>query len=333
MPKVSVIMPAYNAEKYIRRAIESILSQTYTDYEFIIINDGSVDNTKNIILSFQDDRIVYLENKKNSGIVITLNRGLDYATGEYIARMDADDIAIDTRFEKQVKYLDKNKNVGVLGTGICIFGEEIEEQKCLYTTDSKQLKAELIFNSCVAHPTVMMRKTVLQQNKLEYDLKFLGAEDYYLWWNVAKVSNIATLPEVLLKYRIHGEQITKKKDEQYYEMMNKLMEIRFEDIGFDGAKEEKKMFMKYCLGEYESYTEEGLKTFVDCLNHIRLHNKKNRYFDQKKLMKIFDLAVIYALNNSVLNKNDRRKVYLYAVKEGLFIASMRIKVMYHRLFL
>ena len=179
----------------------------------------------------------------------------------------------------------------------------------------------------------MMRKTVLQQNKLEYDLKFLGAEDYYLWWNVAKVSNIATLPEVLLKYRIHGEQITKKKDEQYYEMMNKLMEIRFEDIGFDGAKEEKKMFMKYCLGEYESYTEEGLKTFVDCLNHIRLHNKKNRYFDQKKLMKIFDLAVIYALNNSVLNKNDRRKVYLYAVKEGLFIASMRIKVMYHRLFL
>ena len=99
MPKISVVMPAYNAEKYIGEAIESILNQTFKDFEFIIINDGSVDHTKEIIREYNDPRIVLLENDKNRGIVLSLNKGLDAATGKYIARMDADDIALKNRFE------------------------------------------------------------------------------------------------------------------------------------------------------------------------------------------------------------------------------------------
>lgn len=332
MAKISVVMPAYNAEKYIKQAIESILNQTYKDFEFIIINDGSTDDTKHIILSYHDDRIVYLENKENSGIVVTLNKGLDYATGKYIARMDADDIAVNNRFEKQVKYLDENKNIGVLGTGICTFGKNIKEQKRVFTTNVEQLKAELIFNSCIAHPTVMIRRDVLQKYNLRYDSEFAGAEDYYLWWNIAKVSKIMTLPDVLLKYRIHETQITKKKDEQYYKKMNRLMEIRFKDIGYAGTKEEKRMFMKYCLGEYDSYSEEGLKTFVNCLNHIRKFNEKNKYFDQKKLIKIFELAIIGATNNSLLDNNEKKNIYHYVVKSGLFTYTTRIKAKYHRMY-
>lgn len=332
MPKISVVMPAYNAEKYIGEAIESILNQTFKDFEFIIINDGSVDHTKEIIQKYNDSRIVLLENDKNRGIVLSLNKGLDAATGEYIARMDADDIALMNRLERQAEYLDEHKDIGVLGTGICIFGEKIKEQKRVFTTNSEQLKAELIFNPCIAHPTVMIRKSVLQKYNLKYNTEFAGVEDYYLWWNIAKVSKIATLPDILLDYRIHESQITKKKDIQYYNMMDNLMEIRFKDIGYIGTKEEKEMFMKYCLGEYQSYSEDGLKIFVDCLDHIRKFNEKNTYFNQKKLVKIFELAIIYALNNSVLKKDARKSIYQYAVKAGMFTWCTRIKVKYHRMY-
>lgn len=332
MPKISVVMPAYNAEKYIGEAIESILNQTFKDFEFIIINDGSVDHTKEIIQKYNDSRIVLLENDKNRGIVLSLNKGLDAATGEYIARMDADDIALMNRLERQAEYLDEHKDIGVLGTGICTFGEKIKEQKRVFTTNAEQLKAELLFNSCIAHPTVMIRKSVLQKYNLKYNTEFAGAEDYCLWWNIAKVSKIATLPDILLDYRIHESQITKKKDIQYYNMMDNLMEIRFKDIGYIGTKEEKEMFMKYCLGEYESYSEDGLKTFVDCLDHIRKFNEKNTYFNQKKLVKIFELAIIYALNNSVLKNDARKSIYQYAVKAGMFTWCTRIKVKYHRMY-
>lgn len=136
---------------------------------------------------------VLLENDKNRGIVLSLNKGLDAATGKYIARMDADDIALKNRFERQVEYLDEHKDIGVLGTGICTFGEKIKEQKRVFTTNAEQLKAELLFNSCIAHPTVMIRKSVLQKYNLKYNTEFAGAEDYCLWWNIAKVSKIATL--------------------------------------------------------------------------------------------------------------------------------------------
>ena len=132
MPKISVVMPAYNAEKYIGEAIESILNQTFKDFEFIIINDGSVDHTKEIIREYNDPRIVLLENDKNRGIVLSLNKGLDAATGKYIARMDADDIALKNRFERQVEYLDEHKDIGVLGTGICTFGEKIMSSPSTY---------------------------------------------------------------------------------------------------------------------------------------------------------------------------------------------------------
>lgn len=332
MTKISVIMPAYNAEKYIGEAIESILNQTYKDFEFIIINDGSIDKTKEKILSYQDKRIVYLENKKNLGIVATLNKGLDYATGEFIARMDSDDISAKTRFEKQIDYFNKNSNVGVLGTGICIFGEGIKEQKRIFTTDSKLLKAELLFNSCIAHPTVMMRRSILEKYNLRYESEFAGAEDYCLWWKIAQVSNISTLPDILLNYRMHDSQITKKKDGQYFEMMNRLMKKRFADIGYSGTIEEQKIFMKYCLGEYGSYSEEEMKIFINCLNDIRKVNKVSNYFDQKELTKILESAIACSLNKVSLSNEKKKSLYQYVVKTGIFTLITRLKVKYHQVY-
>ncbi len=331
MVKISVVMPAYNAEKYIGQAIESILNQTYRDFELIIVNDGSTDNTKNIILSYKDERIIYLENEKNSGIVITLNKGLDNAKGEYIARMDADDISKNDRFEKQIDFLEKNKEIALLGSGICIFGENTEETNRVFTNDSEQLKAELIFNSSIAHPTVMIRKSVLDENNLRYNVEFAGAEDYYLWWEISKKGKICTLSDILLNYRIHSSQITKKKDARYFSLMRRLMETRFNDIGFMASDKYKDAFMTYCLGEFEKFTPSSVHIFIECLKEILNVNFKNQFFSQKKLVKIFELAIIFALNNSSLTTEEKRREYNYSVRIGMFTFITRLKLMYHKM--
>lgn len=158
----------------------------------------------------------------------------------------------------------------------------------------------------------------LKNNGLSYDLEYAGAEDYNLWWKIAKVSRIATIPDLLVKYRIHSSQITKKKDEKYYKMMKKLMEERFSDIGFKSSDIEKKVFMKYCLGEYETFSQKEVEELVDCLVHLLRCNKSNKYFSQKKLIKIFELAIIYTLNNSRLSDVEKKQSYKYAVKAGAF---------------
>ena len=246
--------------------------------------------------------------------------------------MDADDIAEPNRFEKQIKYLDKNIEIGVLGSGICTFGENIESKKRLFTTNADQLKAELIFSSCIAHPTVMIRKKILGKYNLKYDLNYAGAEDYCLWWEIAKVSKIATLPDILLNYRMHESQVTKVKDSKYYNMMRELMENRFKDIDFDATEEEKTVFMNYCLGRYSIFTQDNIYEFIRCLNNILKNNKNNNYFNQNKLQKIFELAILYVINNSNLSNIQKKQCYKYAVGTGIFTLLTRIKVKYHKMY-
>ena len=127
-PKISVVMPAYNAENYIREAIDSILAQTFRDFEFLIIDDGSTDHTVEIIRSYSDSRIRLYQNERNMGVAATLNRGLDLARGEYIARMDADDISLPERFAKQAAYMDAHPDVAVCGSNIILFSEGAPER-------------------------------------------------------------------------------------------------------------------------------------------------------------------------------------------------------------
>lgn len=331
MPKISVIMPAYNAEKYIDEAIDSILNQTYKDFELIIINDGSTDNTKEIILKYDDPRIIYLENEKNRGIVKTLNKGLNQARGEYIARMDADDIAIYNRFEKQIEYLDDNKDVGILGTGIRIFGENIKPQERIFTTNPEQLKAELIFNSCIAHSTVMMRRSNLIDNGLQYNEKFPGREDFALWWEIVKVSKVNNISDILLNYRIHKKQITQNKDKKNKENSLELLEIRMKDIGVNLSSKEMMSVLLYCRSEFEKFTYEAGIYFIDGLNKIIKQNKKNNFFEDKNLKKVLGLAVTFTCQKANLTQKEKRKLFFHAVKKQVYSVEMTVKLLYHGL--
>ena len=157
-PRISVLMPAYNSEQYVAESIESILNQTFTDFEFIIINDGSTDNTAKIIDEYakRDERIKFVNNSKNKGLIGVLNEGLNLARGEYIARMDSDDISLPTRFERQIAYMELHPKCGVLGTWFQMFGNASN-----IVRHPKRINLlNLLRDQHVGHPTVMIRKSV-----------------------------------------------------------------------------------------------------------------------------------------------------------------------------
>lgn len=205
--KVSVLMPVYNAAPYLREAIDSILSQTFADFEFLIINDGSTDTSEGIIKSYQDSRIRYLKNAQNLGLVNTLNLGLEAAQGEYIARMDADDISLPTRFARQVAYMDQHPQVGACGTAYRYFGE-VNEIKWL-PSDHREAFTLLSSTSCLGHPTSLIRRSILHRYQIRYEKEYEYAEDYALWVRIGQVSHLCSLPELLLLYRWHEHNKSK----------------------------------------------------------------------------------------------------------------------------
>ena len=203
-PLISVIMPAYNAEKYIGEAIESILNQTLKDFELIIINDASTDSTGNIIKSYaeKDSRIVVLVNENNLNIAGSLNRGISVAKGTFIARMDADDIALPERLEMQAKVMSENPQVAVVGNDIQLINESgVVIGYRHYPTDSKSLKRVIFRYSPFAHPTVLIRAACIKEVG-DYDKTKSPSEDVDMWFRLGMKYDFKSIPKGLLKYRV-----------------------------------------------------------------------------------------------------------------------------------
>ena len=205
--KITVLLPVYNGEKYLAEAIESILNQTYKNFEFLIINDGSTDSSVKIIESYNDPRIRLIHNEKNIRIISTLNKGIHLARGEYIARMDCDDISLSNRLEMQVAYLDKHSEVGILGGGVQI----IDEKKNIISESIRPLthfqnKWKLLFGTTLLHPTVMYRKHLIAEHG-GYSHDFIHCEDYDLWSRLCESAVINQIPDVLLLLRKHDHNI------------------------------------------------------------------------------------------------------------------------------
>lgn len=211
-PVLSVIMPVYNAEKYVYEAIDSILKQTFTDFELLIFDDCSTDSSREIILSFQDSRIRLTNSPVNTGYVKHLNDGLMQARGQYIARMDADDIAAPDRFFLQLHYLQQHAEVAACGSWIEFIGSK---QGILeYPEDHLHILTQLlVFGNAMAHPSIMLRTSVLTRHHLSYDASLEPAEDYDLWNRISDVGQLHNIPQVLLKYRVHeqNESVVKKE--------------------------------------------------------------------------------------------------------------------------
>lgn len=212
-PIISVIMPVYNAEKYLDEAIQSILNQTFNNFEFIIINDGSTDKSLEIIEKYkkQDERIILIS-RENKGLIFSLNEGIEKSNGKYIARMDADDISLPERFKKQLSMIEKD-NVDVCGSHYFIINEESNFiDSSIVPIDQLDFLIYLAITTPFAHPSVIIRKDFLIQNDIFYgttDFKY--AEDYALWillWN--KGAKFANVNDFLISYRIFSTSLSKK---------------------------------------------------------------------------------------------------------------------------
>ncbi|MCX7768153.1 MAG: glycosyltransferase, partial [Flavobacteriales bacterium] len=209
-PLVSVLMPAFNAGPYISEAIQSILNQSCPDFELLVLDDGSQDNTQEIVLSYSDKRIRYLPNGKNLKLVATLNKGLDLAQGQFIARMDADDISLPQRFEKQIQFLHENPDVGCVGTGFRTLGLP-QDYDVLYDHRPGMVQAQLLFDCKIAHPTVMIRQDILQNYPIRYNPQYLHVEDFDFFHRLSLLTHVCSIPEVLHLHRYHDAQVTFKE--------------------------------------------------------------------------------------------------------------------------
>lgn len=231
MPKVSIIMPSYNKEKYIAKAIESVINQTYKDWELIIIDDMSTDNSVEIIKTFTDDRIVFLQNEKNIGMAANRNRALELAKGEYIALLDADDITTNIRLEKEVAFLDCHSDVDV------VFGDcqEIDEngyETNFYFTLVKNpafIKAKLMVLDPVPNGSCMYRKSFVDVHNIRYRDDLLGMDDYMFWVECSLHGKIIGLPHLFLYWRNtanNGTNTFKHSEEYRMERKRKFGEIQ-----------------------------------------------------------------------------------------------------------
>ena len=210
-PRVSVVMSVYNGEPYLREAVESILNQTYQDFELIIIDDASTDNSREVLSNYDDHRIMRLYNPVNLGLTPSLNRGLAVSRGEFIARQDADDLSLPTRLAQQLDYLDRHPDIGVLGTqmevinaaGTFVYNYELPVSHSL-------IAWSLFFGRSVAHPTVMLRRQVLEDAG-GYDPVFTHVEDFELWTRLLEKTKFANLGYPLYRYRDRADSISHTK--------------------------------------------------------------------------------------------------------------------------
>lgn len=270
---VTVLMPVYNAERYLAEAIESILHQTYHDFEFMIINDGSTDQSEKIILNYQqqDDRINYVKNSKNLKLIATLNKGVRLAKGKYIVRMDADDISTVDRIEKQVAYMESHHSVGVCGSYFRVFGEEIKNPYIVKRPlGDKVIKASMLFTNPVGHPNVIIRKSIMVDNNLWYDTRFYRIEDWGLWTTLINKCDFANLPEVLLYYRKTDTQETALGaiDPKAIEFRSELVKENCQLHGFNFSDKEI-LLLQFVVGN--DTKKLSYRELKDGLNLLRLY--------------------------------------------------------------
>ncbi len=207
MCKVSVLMPVYNVkEEYLRAAIESILNQSFSDFEFVILDDNSSISIDHIINSYNDKRIKFYKNSSNIGIAESRNKLMDLAKGEYAALMDNDDISETNRLSKQVEFLDNNPDISIISSAY----ERLTDKKIVKHPVNVRY-FDLLKGCVIAHPAVMFRIKDLRHYKLKYNPNFICSQDYELWSRAIRFLKMANLPDVLLKYRIFDESITQKK--------------------------------------------------------------------------------------------------------------------------
>lgn len=281
MALASVLLPNYNNGPYLKEAVDSVLNQSFRDFELIFVDDGSTDNSLEVIRSFNDARIKVFQKEKNSGIVDTLNLGIDQCNSEFIIRMDGDDISKPGRFEKLVSYMRKHPEIGVCSSALELFGTVHAIRKV--ESGTRLLKAGMIHGSTVPHAPCIMRTSVLKQHNIYYRNDHPHMEDYDLFFRLKNVTDFENLKEILYLYRITGNNVTVKNDHTrssrfkkiYGEVLNELkIEITEKNIG-----------MHYEFFQVVPLTYE-VSDFLNHVDQLIKQNIKWRIYPEKEFLAV-----------------------------------------------
>lgn len=210
-PRVSVVIPVYNRERYVREAIESILAQTFRDFELLLIDDGSTDRSREVMSAYADSRIRVVSNPRNLGIPRTRNRGLELATGEYLAWLDSDDHACPDRLEREVAFLDAHRDIALVGSWTGAMDADSRPLKKVKTlpTSPGEVWAQLLFRCCLLQYSVMARTDLLRQYRFRED--FPVSQDFDLFVRLGERHRMSNLPRVLARRRLHGGRVTRER--------------------------------------------------------------------------------------------------------------------------
>ena len=284
---ISVLMPVYNTkEEYLRASIESILNQTFKDFEFIIVNDGSTNNVEEVILSYKDDRIKYFK-QENQGIVGALNNAWSKASGKYIARMDSDDIAYPERFAKQIRFLEENPEYSLVGS----WAKIIPSNNLIKLPQDIKVM-DLLADCMFVHPSIMFNKADFEKFNIRYESGFDYVEDYCFYARAIKCLKMTNLQEVLLDYRVYPENSSSKNRNVRIKSSFKVQDIILENLSNDENLQEKILNLAYLKKRKKNKFTESIFSIKN------LYKNWTKY----KLVTVFGVEILFKIGEF---KNDK----------------------------
>lgn len=324
-PLVSVIMPVYNDAPYLCEAIDSILGQSFSKLELIILNDASTDQTEEIVLGYNDERLKYYKYTTNRGPSRRRNEGIDCAKGEYVAFMDGDDISEPQRIQRSVDAFSKDPALGIIGSQAQLFSENGNIEQWLFPVTHDKIMARLFFRGAFCNPSIMINKAVLDKYSIRFNENLLLAEDYLLWYEILKVSRGANLVDVLINYRISNSQLTRSRIAEKNRCICKVRNRFLKDIGM-GKNE---------FNQHHEYLDKNWKDDINFFQkahtwfaEIIIANRTSKVFPQNALEKEVTLFLYFKWRISALIQDPiALRIFGKFLKETKIIAPyLRFKL-------
>ena len=302
VPPVTVLMSAYNAEKFVREAVESVLCQSFSDFEFLVFDDASNDSTAAILSSFSDPRLKVIRNEHNLGLTVNLAKGMEKARGEFVVRMDADDVCLPDRIERQVAFLRAHPEVGLAGCAAVFYGEGLKDFTAHQSARHEDLQCELFFGYALFHPSVILRKSSFDANGLNYDPHFTCSQDHDLWVRASRVMKLAAQEDALVRMRLHGSRIGVTRKDVQTRLSNEIRARQFAELGLAPTEEERDAFNAAASGVGLSAPAQ-FRAFESVVLKIVGANRERRIFDQAALERAAGHSMFGACRGALLAGN------------------------------
>ncbi len=304
---ISIILPVYNSEKYLQEAIESILNQSHKNFELLIMEDGSTDDSIKILNSIEDERVKIYLSENNLGQANQLNKGISISKGDFIAIMHADDIMYKDKLQKQLNFLAENKKIDICGCNVQLIGEKSEIWK--YPISNSACKDILLKSVPFAHPTILARKEIFTDQYEPYKQEMVPVEDYDLWVRLANKYEYANINEVLLSYRIHSEQISQVNKSKEVQLIYKIRLNLVEQLI---CPDKSKLYS--CFKAIYESDKMSPKEILKALVEVWESNKKNNIFSKIGLRSFIKHKTVINL----LKLSLRERITILFSKNQLF---------------